>query len=643
MNLILSQNERKMTRHASGGANGAGNHTSGSGRDGGQEGQAPQHPALFMNASGRTCLEKTPQLTEHRKWYHSRLNALPREKKRKMFVDNELGESIPASDSEDEGKAKEPGGMGGDGGAGGSTRWSFEEDMIACGLYKKLERGRRALLATSKVLYNTTEATHIFATHHRIAILEAPEDKALDVLAYGSINQMLNRWKGSDLAELTQRYREHSTLPAALDSFENLFCYRCRKFDCGSHLPGMYILPLKRKIPPPKGGVEPVSLKPCGRNCFLRMPPAIPGNVVGVSTSGYKWTPLDDAILLRGFKMFGEDLCSTARLLAKPSSITCSDVRLRLLEKEAIRLTECPEVDKTRVDDAGLGPAHPGCITIVEARPDTPTEPPAAAVVAKGGRKIQGKKTQRSINQTTVRERMKNAGTLWSEYVPCDCHARGLPCDENCPCSKSGNFCERFCSCHGHSCKNRFMGCNCKKACDTKACPCFASGRECDPELCHKCEFHVDGQKHITKCKNMALRQLRSPCHGVRMGISTVSGMGAFLTNGAKKGDLIGEYTGEIITQQEADRRGKIYDRNDCSYLFNLNDQYALDAEIKGNKLRFANHSSNPNCKAKVMLVDGEHRVAIYARRDIPAGAELFYDYKYEADKAPEWARPDSD
>ena len=643
MNLILSQNERKMTRHASGGANGAGNHTSGSGRDGGQEGQAPQHPALFMNASGRTCLEKTPQLTEHRKWYHSRLNALPREKKRKMFVDNELGESIPASDSEDEGKAKEPGGMGGDGGAGGSTRWSFEEDMIACGLYKKLERGRRALLATSKVLYNTTEATHIFATHHRIAILEAPEDKALDVLAYGSINQMLNRWKGSDLAELTQRYREHSTLPAALDSFENLFCYRCRKFDCGSHLPGMYILPLKRKIDPPQEGVEPVSLKPCGRNCFLRMPPAIPGNVVGVSTSGYKWTPLDDAILLRGFKMFGEDLCSTARLLAKPSSITCSDVRLRLLEKEAIRLTECPEVDKTRVDDAGLGPAHPGCITIVEARPDTPTEPPAAAVVAKGGRKIQGKKTQRSINQTTVRERMKNAGTLWSEYVPCDCHARGLPCDENCPCSKSGNFCERFCSCHGHSCKNRFMGCNCKKACDTKACPCFASGRECDPELCHKCEFHVDGQKHITKCKNMALRQLRSPCHGVRMGISTVSGMGAFLTNGAKKGDLIGEYTGEIITQQEADRRGKIYDRNDCSYLFNLNDQYALDAEIKGNKLRFANHSSNPNCKAKVMLVDGEHRVAIYARRDIPAGAELFYDYKYEADKAPEWARPDSD
>ena len=41
--------------------------------------------------------------------------------------------------------------------------------------------------------------------------------------------------------------------------------------------------------------------------------------------------------------------------------------------------------------------------------------------------------------------------------------------------------------------------------------------------------------------------------------------------------------------------------------------------------------------------MDGEHRVAIYAKKDIAPGQEIFYDYKYDADKAPEWARDDSD
>lgn len=42
------------------------------------------------------------------------------------------------------------------------------------------------------------------------------------------------------------------------------------------------------------------------------------------------------------------------------------------------------------------------------------------------------------------------------------------------------------------------------------------------------------------------------------------------------------------------------------------------------------------------MMVDGHHRVAIYARDDIQAGQELLYDYGYEkelGEHAPQWAQ----
>lgn len=50
------------------------------------------------------------------------------------------------------------------------------------------------------------------------------------------------------------------------------------------------------------------------------------------------------------------------------------------------------------------------------------------------------------------------------------------------------------------------------------------------------------------------------------------------------------EYTGELIDHCEADRRGKAYDRDSNTYLFDLNDEWVIDAKKRGNKMRFANH-----------------------------------------------------
>ena len=38
-----------------------------------------------------------------------------------------------------------------------------------------------------------------------------------------------------------------------------------------------------------------------------------------------------------------------------------------------------------------------------------------------------------------------------------------------------------------------------------------------------------------------------------------------------KKGDYIGEYVGEVVSREEGERRGLIYDKRNLSYLFDLN------------------------------------------------------------------------
>ncbi len=73
-----------------------------------------------------------------------------------------------------------------------------------------------------------------------------------------------------------------------------------------------------------------------------------------------------------------------------------------------------------------------------------------------------------------------------------------------------------------------------------------------------------------------------------------VAGYGAFLGSPiAHPGDLIAEYTGEIISEEEADRRGRLYDKRACSYLFNLDMQHCIDARQFGNKLRFEYSEEN--------------------------------------------------
>lgn len=193
----------------------------------------------------------------------------------------------------------------------------------------------------------------------------------------------------------------------------------------------------------------------------------------------------------------------------------------------------------------------------------------------------------------------------------------------------------------------KFKGCNCATfglPCwnNSRKCACQLLNRECDPDLCDSCgakevaeakevadPFKHDRQTPPHACNNVAIQ--RGIGKHLLVGRSSHPGdigFGAFLAEPARCNELVSEYIGEIISAAEADRRAEIYDRYQVSYLFTLNKEMVIDGYRYGNKERFINHSAiNANIYIRVKYVNGEHRIGLYAMRNLVAGEELFFDY----------------
>ncbi|KAJ3409815.1 Histone-Lysine N-Methyltransferase ash1l [Chytridiales sp. JEL 0842] len=155
----------------------------------------------------------------------------------------------------------------------------------------------------------------------------------------------------------------------------------------------------------------------------------------------------------------------------------------------------------------------------------------------------------------------------------------------------------------GEECLNRCMFIECHEG----TCP---TGEACSNQVFQRREEVQDLEVFYTPARGHALR--------TNVDISSNT--------------FVVEYCGEIISQETCvERMNTIYKNLEHYYFLNYAQGEVIDGCRKGNEARFVNHSCDPNCRIEKWSVNGEFRVGLFALRDIPAGTELTYDYRFEA------------
>lgn len=115
---------------------------------------------------------------------------------------------------------------------------------------------------------------------------------------------------------------------------------------------------------------------------------------------------------------------------------------------------------------------------------------------------------------------------------------------------------------------------------------------------------------------------------GLAVRKSRIHGRGCFATVPFAKRRKIAEYTGERITNAEAERRGS---RRRVLRISGLDDRWSIDGGRGGNGTHYINHSCTPNA---FMQTIGK-KLLVLALRDIAPGEEITVDYvsTYHSDR----------
>eukprot|EP00743_Colponemidia_sp_Colp-15_P008068 GILK01008743.1.p1 GENE.GILK01008743.1~~GILK01008743.1.p1 ORF type:complete len:320 (-),score=60.49 GILK01008743.1:149-1108(-) len=142
-----------------------------------------------------------------------------------------------------------------------------------------------------------------------------------------------------------------------------------------------------------------------------------------------------------------------------------------------------------------------------------------------------------------------------------------------------------------------------------------------------------------TNSDTLKFNQLKVRKKNLKLCKSSIHAWGLIAAEPISASEMVIEYVGQVVRQKVADLREEKYIRQGIgsSYLFRIDTDLVIDATRHGNAARFINHSCDPNCSTRVITVDGQKKIVLYAKRDIQIGEEICYDYKFplEDDKVP--------
>jgi SET domain-containing protein len=112
----------------------------------------------------------------------------------------------------------------------------------------------------------------------------------------------------------------------------------------------------------------------------------------------------------------------------------------------------------------------------------------------------------------------------------------------------------------------------------------------------------------------------------IRVLASPIHGTGVFAKRAIPKGTRVIEYAGRRLPKAQLIEEAETGARS-LTYVLNLDSDMAIDGAEQGNEARFVNHSCQPNCEVYIF----DQIPYLYAMQDIPAGAELTFDYMLQS------------
>lgn len=148
--------------------------------------------------------------------------------------------------------------------------------------------------------------------------------------------------------------------------------------------------------------------------------------------------------------------------------------------------------------------------------------------------------------------------------------------------------------------------------------------------------FHEDPARQalLTSCLNRYVQF--GPVPGLVASMTVGKGWGLFTSKPILSREFICEYAGEVVSQEEANKR--IKENNEqglMNYVFVLSEHFGerkavtcVDPAMFGNIGRYINHSCSPNAfVVPVRISSPVPHLCIFALKDVSAGEEITFDY----------------